>query len=107
MEAEDHIASIASLGILLLELCFGMSIDQHPSRLIYPNGDKKSNAAFDLVTALEWLKDVNEEAGGDYSEVVEWCLTGCRTAPSNGAWRKLMVEKVVVPLERCCQYLDT
>ncbi|KAI0097000.1 hypothetical protein GGR51DRAFT_566791 [Nemania sp. FL0031] len=105
-EPRDHISSLASLGILLLELCFGRSIDQHPSRLRYPNGDKQTNAAFDLVTALEWVRDVNDDAGGDYYEAIEWCLYGCRILPTDRGWKKLMVEKVVVPLERCCQYLD-
>ncbi|KAI8635552.1 hypothetical protein F5Y19DRAFT_408285 [Xylariaceae sp. FL1651] len=106
-EVGDDVAGIASLGIVLLELCFGKSIDQHPSRLKFPNGDDQARAAFDLITALEWLKDVNDEAGVDYSEAVEWCLAGCRTLPDKGVWRRLMVQKVVVPLERCYNYLNT
>ncbi|KAI0447115.1 hypothetical protein F4803DRAFT_397577 [Xylaria telfairii] len=105
-DAEHDVTSIAFLGIVLLELCFGRSIDQHPSRLKFPNVDEKVRAAFDLVAALEWLNDVNDEAGTDYSEAVEWCLAGCRTLPNKGPWRKLMVEKVVVPLERCYNYLN-
>ncbi|KAI8956284.1 hypothetical protein F4801DRAFT_573809 [Xylaria longipes] len=104
--AGHDVAGIASLGIVLLELCFGRSIDQHPSRPRVPNEEEQVRAAFDLIAALEWLNDVNDEAGVDYSEAVEWCLAGCRTLPSNGAWRKLMVEKVVMPLERCCHYLN-
>jgi len=34
-------------------------------------------AALDLIAALEWLKDVNDEAGADYTKAVEWCLAGC------------------------------
>jgi hypothetical protein len=105
-EAGHDIACFASLGIVLLELCFGKSIDQHPSRQDFPNGDEQVNSAFDLITALEWLNDVNEEAGVDYFEAVEWCLAGCRSLPNNGAWRKLMVKKVVEPLERCYDYLN-
>jgi len=101
------VAGIACLGILLLELCFGRTIDQHPSRPMLPEGvgGAQMRAALDLIAALEWLKDVNDEAGADYTEAVEWCLAGCRTLPSDGSWRKLMVEKVVEPLERCYKYL--
>ncbi|KAI0965396.1 hypothetical protein F4678DRAFT_452917 [Xylaria arbuscula] len=104
---QHDVAGIASLGVVLLELCFGTNIDRHPSRLKFPSGDVQASAAFDLIAALEWLKEVNDEAGPDYSEAVEWCLAGCRTLPSNEAWRKLMVEKVVAPLERCYNYLNT
>lgn len=101
------VAGIACLGILLLELCFGRAIEHHPSRLVLPGGigEEQMRAALDLIAALEWLKDVNDEAGADYTEAVEWCLAGCRTLPSDGSWRKLMVEKVVEPLERCYKYL--
>ncbi|KAK0644433.1 hypothetical protein B0T16DRAFT_332564 [Cercophora newfieldiana] len=101
------VAGIACLGILLLELCFGRLIENHPSRPVLPDGvgGDSMRAALDLIAALEWLKDVNDEAGADYTEAVEWCLAGCRTLPSDGSWRKLMVERVVVPLENCYKYL--
>jgi hypothetical protein len=105
-EARHDVASIACLGILLLELCFGKSIDQHPNQRQYSHSDAQTKAALDLVTALDWLTDVNDEAGYDYSEAVKWCLSDCRTIPNTKAWRKLMIEKVVVPLERCWHYLN-
>lgn len=99
-------AGIASLGMLLLELCFGRAIEQHPNWLSLPHGaEAQVREGLALVTALEWLKDVNDEAGADYTVAVEWCLVGCRTMPSDGSWRKRMVEKVVEPLERCLGYL--
>ncbi|KAK3367735.1 hypothetical protein B0H63DRAFT_489708 [Podospora didyma] len=102
------VAGIACLGIMLLELCFGRAIEKHPSRLVLPNGaveGEQMRAALDLIAALEWLKDVNDEAGADYTDAVEWCLAGCRTKAGDGSWRKLMVERVVDPLERCYKYL--
>ena len=123
------ISSIATLGILLLELCFGTAIEAHPARLRFPRCDDGSTpshlrAAFDLVAALEWLKDVHDEAGADFADAVEWCLAGCRrgvgTTASGGVsrqgiagegaqggapWRRGVLEKVVAPLERCYGYL--
>ena len=103
----QDVAGIACLGILLLELCFGRAIERHPNWLAMPSGaaGEQMRAGLALVAALEWLKDVNDEAGADYTEAVEWCLTGCRTMPSDGSWRKVMLEKVVEPLERCYGYL--
>ncbi|KAK0616330.1 hypothetical protein B0T14DRAFT_245057 [Immersiella caudata] len=105
---ENDVAGIACLGILLLELCFGRPIEKHPSRLVIPGGGEgeQIRAALDLIAALEWLKEVNDEAGADYTEAVEWCLAGCRTlSRDGGSWRKHMVERVVEPLERCYKYL--
>lgn len=102
----NDVAGIASLGIVLLELCFGQPVERLPSRTRFPAGDEHAGPAFDLIAALEWLKEVHDEAGADYSDAVTWCLAGCRTLPSeDGSWRPLMLEKVVRPLERCSQYL--
>jgi hypothetical protein len=107
MTDSQDVAGIASLGILLLELCFGQAIERHPSWLALPNAavEEQVRAGLALVAALEWLKEVHDEAGGDYTEAVEWCLAGCRTMPGDGSWRKLMLERVVEPLERCYGYL--
>ncbi|KAK3303683.1 uncharacterized protein B0T15DRAFT_540968 [Chaetomium strumarium] len=102
------VAGIACLGVLLLELCFGRPIESHPSRIAFPDGermDQHTRAALDLIAALEWLKEVNDEAGADYTDAVEWCLAGCRTLPSDGSWRRQMMQKVIEPLERCYRYL--
>ncbi|KAK8015887.1 hypothetical protein PG991_008775 [Apiospora marii] len=96
---EDVISGIICLGVILLELCFGRAIEHHPSRTKFPPGDEQTKSAFDLIAAMQWMIEVNEEAGENYTEAVEWCLLGCRTSPSDGSWRRTMVEKVVVPLE--------
>ncbi|RYP03945.1 hypothetical protein DL764_004779 [Monosporascus ibericus] len=69
---------VSSLGIVLLELCFGHVIEQHPSRLRLPSGEENETikSAFDLIAALEWLKEVNDEVGADFADAVEWCLAG-------------------------------
>lgn len=101
------VAGIACLGILLLELCFGYAIERHPSWLMLPSGvaEDQMRAGLSLIAALEWLKEVNDEAGADYTDAVEWCLAGCRTLPSDSPWRTLMMERVVEPLHRCYKYL--
>lgn len=96
----DIVSGIACLGIILLELCFNSPIEHHPTRARLPPADEHTRSAFDLIAAMEWLKEVEGEAGSDYTEAVQWCISGCRTLPGDGSWRRTMVEKVVVPLEK-------
>ncbi|RYP44263.1 hypothetical protein DL768_009267 [Monosporascus sp. mg162] len=86
---------VSSLGIVLLELCFGFVIEQHPSRLRLPNGEENETikSALDLIAALEWLKEVNDEVGADFADAVEWCLAGYRILPTDGSWRRQMLNK--------------
>ncbi|KAI0871098.1 hypothetical protein GGS24DRAFT_504109 [Hypoxylon argillaceum] len=101
-DAIHNVAGIESLGILLLELCFGTSIDNHPSQRTYKS-DEQTQALVNLFIAQNWLKDVRDEAGRKYYKAVRWCLS-CRTMPRTGVWRELMVEKVVVPLKQCLEH---
>ncbi|KAI1191225.1 hypothetical protein F5B17DRAFT_426871 [Nemania serpens] len=106
-----RILDVNRLGIMLLELCFNMAIESHPARSRFPSShDLQTNTMFDLITALEWRKDVNKEAGQEYSDAIEWCLVGCRTMPTAdngtggaGNWRRQMLEKVTLPLQNCYQ----
>ncbi|KAK8109060.1 hypothetical protein PG984_014861 [Apiospora sp. TS-2023a] len=96
---QDVVSGIICIGIMLLELCFGSAIEHHPRRAEFPPGDEQTKSAFDLIAAMQWMTEVNEEAGESYTEAVEWCLLGCRTSIIDGSWRGLMTEKVIVPLE--------
>jgi hypothetical protein len=60
-----------SLGILLLELCFGRRLEDHPQRQRLLSGSKEVNQAFDLMAALKWLGGVGDEAGEDYASAVK------------------------------------
>lgn len=95
------------LGILLLELCFGKTLKSHPCRKEWPEGgNAKEIAAFDLLAARNWQRQVLEEAGSDFAEAVGWCLGGNRTTTSE-RWRQEMFLKVIERLQRCQDYLDT
>jgi len=70
------------------------------------NAQTASNPFFDMAAALEWSAQVAEEAGPEFAEAVEWCL---KNMPGSGKsdgmpdkWRKELFEKVVVPLQYCC-----
>lgn len=111
---EDTISGLESLGIVLLELCFGKPIELHPfcKHVVgaqIPPPQSESGVASSgprFLAALEWLRDVTEEAGMDYAEAVAWCLVGGRMAAGGGdGWRRIMLERVVRSLETCCGYL--
>lgn len=97
--------SLDLLGIVLLELCFGMLLEDHPCRKRWPRGNNDTEkTAFDFMAAREWQLEVNEEAGPDYADATAWCLGGNRSTPPE-LWRREMLQKVVQPLERCRQHL--
>jgi hypothetical protein len=91
-----------SLGILLLELCFGQRLEDHPLRKKHPTEAKE---AFDLMAALEWSQRVGDEAGDDYASAVKWCFTGANS--SNQSWRSEMIKNVIRPLEACQQHFKS
>lgn len=94
-----------SLGILLLELCFGSRLEDHRLRRTYPSTtDAATKYAFDVLTALEWSSSVRDEGGDDYAVAVKWCFTGTTNEVKN--WRGEMIRNVVRPLERCMQHFQ-
>ena len=106
-KVEDTIRGFESLGIVLLELCFGTPIEWHPlcqqAGTGLPSLSPGVLRGALLLVALEWLRDVTGEAGTEYAEAVAWCLVGSRTmSPSGDRWRGDMLEKVVRPLGLCC-----
>ena len=101
----DDRSAFASLGVILLELCFGTIIDTHPVRLKFPAGDELTKPSFDLLAAVEWQREVGEEAGPDYASAVDWCLLRSRKLGSDSDWRRGLLREVVQPLERCHKYL--
>ena len=104
-KAAIFLQSLDLLGIVLLELCFGILLENHACRKRWPPGNNKTEKiAFDFMAAREWQLEVNEEAGPDYSEAVAWCLGSNRSTPPE-IWRREMLHKVVQPLDRCRQFL--
>jgi hypothetical protein len=59
-----------------------------------------------MMAAIEWLREVGDEAGPDYAGAVEWCLMGSRTLADGRKWRGAFYENVIKPLERCNEYLN-
>ncbi|KAF2743785.1 hypothetical protein M011DRAFT_377341, partial [Sporormia fimetaria CBS 119925] len=82
-----------SLGILLLELCFGKRLEDHSLRKQYPTGEGKEKQAFDLAAALVWNQHVDGEAGDGYACAVRWCFAGASI--HSQSWRGEIIKNVI------------
>ena len=103
IETDDH--SVATLGMLLLELCFGIQLSDHPIRQRLPKLDGPQNFYLDLAAALEWSGQVSEEAGPAYSNAVNWCLSQHAAPNKDEKWRGELYANVVKPLQDCFEHL--
>ncbi|KAI9808147.1 MAG: hypothetical protein M1825_004604 [Sarcosagium campestre] len=97
----------AALGIVLLEVCFGIALENVSivPELPYPPGQTphgSGNRDLILTTAIIWSKGVEVEAGPNFARAVSWCLD-IRTVSEDKSWREKLLENVVRPLEI---YLD-
>ncbi|KAF2705150.1 hypothetical protein K504DRAFT_440106 [Pleomassaria siparia CBS 279.74] len=87
-----------SLGILLIELCFGYRLEDHHLYNKQPSTtDAAAKHACDVVAALKWSCSVSDEGGDDYAAAVKWCFTGVSDSEKN--WRGEFVRNVLRPLE--------
>jgi hypothetical protein len=100
---EDH--SVASLGMLLLELCFGKLLEDHPIRRSMPVMSGPQNFYLDLAAALQWSEQVVDEAGPAYAGAVKWCLSQSTVGTKDEKWRAELYENVVKPLQECHDHL--
>jgi hypothetical protein len=93
------IEAISSLGIQLLELCFGSPLESNPYRKLLGPGDAVSAPILDYAAAMQWSKLVSDEAGPEFADAIDWCLRA-KEYPDR-AWRKDILTKVVEPLFEC------
>ncbi|KAL6876104.1 hypothetical protein HDV57DRAFT_152424 [Trichoderma longibrachiatum] len=105
-DKHSRFAALYHLGIMLLELCFGRLIEDRLRRTGRPVRENDSEEAVHdiFLAALEWLGDVNDEAGPAYADAVSWCLTGNRCAAEE-KWRQDMLDKVIQPLKLSRDFL--
>ncbi|KAF7509479.1 hypothetical protein GJ744_008042 [Endocarpon pusillum] len=103
--AEANNCNFYSLGILLMELCFGRRLEDHPFRKRHPAEAGETKQAFDLMAALKWSQSVGDEGGDEYASAVKWCFTGANNA--NQSWRGEIIKNVIRPLEMCQEHFKT
>jgi hypothetical protein len=91
--------ALSTLGIRLLELCFGSPIEATRYRKQLPDGDDTLAPIFDYTAALQWSDSVAEEAGPEFAEAIQWCLHAKALKEDNR--RTDLWQHVIVPLEAC------
>jgi hypothetical protein len=76
-EAQSHTpprANLSSLGILLLELCWGQAIEhQTELRKKHLSSDGRAIGGTDYLTAIDWLDMVDEEEP-KMLPIIKWCV---------------------------------
>lgn len=90
-----------TVGVTILELIFGYSIESCSFRKDYFGADNKPNDQTDISTARRWAKKVLGECGPDISDVVRRCLDcsfGPRPDLSDTRFREAVYEGVIKPL---------
>lgn len=97
--------SIRNLGIMLLELCFGTAIEDHKMRRNLNATDEQSLQLINYAVAIQWVRDVVEEAGPEYADAVTWCLHNVPESGTEERWREDMFAGVVEKLKYCYDQL--
>lgn len=98
--------SFSTLGIVLLELCFGTRLETH---LLWSNPAFVSGKADPMIrqaVACAWLEEVPGEAGEDYALAVDWALRQAPLTVKDDKWRAEFAQHVVQPLQRYYEYLN-
>ena len=93
------------LGILLLELCWGIGLEDTAvyNECVPETG--RWNIVLDIAAALAWSHEIEGEAGQEYAGAVSWCLH--RRKFDGNKWRDEFMASVIAPLEMCCQHLGS
>jgi hypothetical protein len=95
-----------SLGTLLLELCFGMPLDQQELWNQAGFSAAKTNPMMRHFVACEWSKDVEGEAGEQYANAVRFCLHQSPAVLQDDKWRTEFAQAVVWPLQQCYESMQ-
>lgn len=100
--------SFSTLGIVLLELFFGVRFESHYLWQEPLYASSRTDHTIRQIVACKWLDEVEDEAGEEYSSAVSWTL---RQVPrikdgKDDDWRADFAENVVQPLQRCYEFLN-
>lgn len=100
--------TFAALGIMLLELCDRRLLEESIwwQTLGFVDENQKSQALYRLVVAGKWSEDVEAEEGFGMASAIKWCLNESPRSLDGEQWRRDLADRVVLPIQNCCQYLS-
>ena len=90
---------------MLLELLFGVCLEDHALWEELGFQGSKQNPLSRLAIARQWADTVEDEAGSEFSAAVMWCLNESPTTLDGHEWRKDLADRVVLPLQSCCEWV--
>ena len=109
--AANAIRYLFALGVMLLELCFGNTLEDNPVRHLYMGNDGKPNDFTDFATANHWQESVLGEIGPDYAEAVRKCILCAFPHPykdlSDDHFSEAIHAEVVIPVKATLQFMDS
>lgn len=97
--------SFASLGIMLMELAFGLTLEDHELWHNAGFGGNEDAPLYRTMVAKVWADTLEGEVDPGYSEAVAWCLNESPMALDGEAWRKELANRVVLPLQASCEHI--
>lgn len=97
--------SFACLGIMLLELLFGSQLEDHFLWEQLAFSSETASPFYRLLIARQWADSAEDEGGQPFSTAVMWCLNESPTTLDGDMWRKDLADRVVLPLEKCCDWI--
>jgi len=104
-QTREHVTE--SLGIMLLELCYGKPLEKLKLYAQYRATITQVNATFNVRFA-KFLCDtyLGDDHGPEVQAAVEWCLSNCRASMSEEKWEKEFFKEVVTPFHNYVQFLN-
>lgn len=95
-----------ALGIVLLELCFGKPLDDHPLWQNPGFAAARTSPMMRYFVATQWMDDVVGEAGEQYSHALKWCFQQAPASIANEKWRADFAQSVAWPLQECFESMQ-
>lgn len=95
--------SFSTLGIMLLELCFGIPFESYTFRQQFALTSPSLQPILDHAVANQWCNSASAETGPEYAGAVRWCLD--QTYSRKAQWRQDFVQEVIEPIRSCYSQL--
>lgn len=103
---KSHDLVSESLGVVLLELCYGTRLEEFNIYKTFPVRPEQPNHSFRLRIATALCENVVDEAGPEMQAAIKWCLKNRRSDINEHKWRREFFSVVVLPLHNYTQYLS-
>jgi hypothetical protein len=89
-------------------LLFGEPLEEHEfwGHLSGKVGYHRRRHTVALIWAVAIKQELPGEPGKLFSDAVDWCLKESPSTLEGDEWRKDLADRVVLPLEKCCEWMQ-